>query len=79
MDEKVTSYHQKIMRNNEQKVTSNEQKVTSNEQKVTRKKPNRPKNICKMYNNSIVKTARYLEEIFSSCIKDRFFANLKNV
>ena len=78
MDEKVTSYHQKITRNNEQKVTSNEQKVTSNEQKVTRKKPNRPKNICKMYNNSIVKKAKYFE-MFSSCIKDRFFANLKSV
>ena len=72
MDEKVTSYHQKIMRNNEQKVTSNEQKVTSNEQKVTRKKPNRPKTSARCIITVLSRQQDILRRYFQVALKTDF-------
>ena len=39
---------------------------------------NGQKDICMMSNNYLVKTARYLAEMFSRYLKDSFFANLNS-
>ena len=41
--------------------------------------PNGPIDICKMSNRCFAKTARYLLEMLSRCLKDSFFANLSSV